>query len=396
MTLTSKSDLRVRIISTLLSKVDFKGPRADVLDAMASEYADLWTPEDLEIRTSRGTELKWRNNASFERQAMVNEGLLVEGLQGVWALTESGRALASTLSVRHAKQIASETARRELMWNELQKRLSSDGMANAEDTRAVGMYSGARGVYADKEKTRTEFAPSGILVSMRHTGKHYDDEMTSDGMIYHFPKTQQPGHDKSDIDSLVMAHKLGMPVFLISSPAEKPTRRQIFRGVIEAVDLNADTALITFLHDDSIPPAAEFTDDEQPFQLTDDEVTTASRKMKIRPNQKRFAFEVVKKYPGGCAACGIVEPSVFEAAHVHPKADRGSDDSRNGILLCANHHKMFDRNLWTIAPDGFGFIFKPGVDPIALGFKFDLLGASVVKPAQEALLARHDKWSKSN
>lgn len=395
MTLTSHSVLRTRIVETLLGMNDFRGQRADVLDAMAVQYAGAWTAEDLEVRISRGRELKWRNNASFERQAMVTEGFLEEGIQGVWALTQRGQALSSSLSVRYAKLIAQETARREAMWNELQTRLSNDGMVSADDTREVGMYSGARGVYADKDVTRTEFAPSGILVSMRHTGKHYDDEMTNDGMIYHFPNTKQPGHDESDISSLIMASKLGLPVFLISSPIESPRRRQVYRGVIESVDLNSETALITFLHNAPLPPAMEFVDSEEPFRLTGGEATKVLRKMVVRPNQKRFAFEVIKKYPGGCVACGLTEPSVLEAAHIYPKADLGSDDSRNGILLCANHHKMFDRDLWAIDPDNLVFLFKDGLEPEVLGFKHVEIGNSIPEPAQEALRARHVKWSKS-
>ncbi len=42
----------------------------------------------------------------------------------------------------------------------------------------------------------------------------------------------------------------------------------------------------------------------------------------------------------------------MEAAHIIPVEDRGtSADLRNGILLCRNHHSLFDSYLWTFDED---------------------------------------------
>lgn len=38
----------------------------------------------------------------------------------------------------------------------------------------------------------------------------------------------------------------------------------------------------------------------------------------------------------------------LEAAHIIPLSDRGtSADIRNGMLLCSNHHVLFDEFAWT-------------------------------------------------
>lgn len=38
-------------------------------------------------------------------------------------------------------------------------------------------------------------------------------------------------------------------------------------------------------------------------------------------------------------------------AHIRPKRDQGSDDPRNGLVLCATHHRAFDAGLFGIKPD---------------------------------------------
>lgn len=58
-------------------------------------------------------------------------------------------------------------------------------------------------------------------------------------------------------------------------------------------------------------------------------------------------FEV---YDGACAFCGLTFPDALEAAHLVPWSsasplERG--DVRNGLLLCATHHRLFDAGeLW--------------------------------------------------
>ena len=43
-----------------------------------------------------------------------------------------------------------------------------------------------------------------------------------------------------------------------------------------------------------------------------------------------------------CQVCGCGNQIILEAAHIIAVKDSGSDDERNGICLCRNHHKMFD------------------------------------------------------
>src|SRR5262249_5977272 len=45
-------------------------------------------------------------------------------------------------------------------------------------------------------------------------------------------------------------------------------------------------------------------------------------------------------------------PVGVEAAHIRWHASGGPDDGRNGLCLCAFHHKLFDRGALTLSPDG--------------------------------------------
>lgn len=61
--------------------------------------------------------------------------------------------------------------------------------------------------------------------------------------------------------------------------------------------------------------------------------------------QSYFRKIMIEIYKGKCAFCGMSIKSVLEAAHIIPwskATDEQKADPKNGILLCANHHKMFD------------------------------------------------------
>lgn len=71
-----------------------------------------------------------------------------------------------------------------------------------------------------------------------------------------------------------------------------------------------------------------------------------------RPLQAWFKSRVLWAYNERCALCGYGvrsagRPRGLEAAHVVPHSRRGtSEDIRNGIALCANHHSLFDEPAW--------------------------------------------------
>jgi putative restriction endonuclease len=65
--------------------------------------------------------------------------------------------------------------------------------------------------------------------------------------------------------------------------------------------------------------------------------------------------EAVRQAYSCCAFCGLTRQSCLQAAHIVPYAESDAIQSislSNGLLLCANHHLMFDRHELGLRPDG--------------------------------------------
>ena len=84
---TSQSVLRVHIIQAL-KELGGHARRYDVLEQMREMLKDRLTPRDIETR-SDGRVIIWENNAAWERNAMVEEGILRSDSKfGYWELAE--------------------------------------------------------------------------------------------------------------------------------------------------------------------------------------------------------------------------------------------------------------------------------------------------------------------
>lgn len=80
----------------------------------------------------------------------------------------------------------------------------------------------------------------------------------------------------------------------------------------------------------------------------------------------RYQFNLLDKLgEKHCALCGCTIPDIVQGAHIWPvssiKADNSislddkvqfATDGDNGLWLCENHHKLFDRNIIAITKDG--------------------------------------------
>ena len=68
------------------------------------------------------------------------------------------------------------------------------------------------------------------------------------------------------------------------------------------------------------------------------------REVKERERQHRFRNDLLEMQGSVCAFCDFDVPVALEAAHIVPKQENGTDDPRNGLLLCSVHHRIFDTN----------------------------------------------------
>ncbi|MEI2276692.1 HNH endonuclease [Paenarthrobacter ilicis] len=284
--------------------------------------------------------------------------------------------------------IQTEAAHREFLWDSLLASVSPDDVRPSL-IWALGLRINGhqRGLFVSSA-TRNPQTPKGLALSFLNTGA-YDDEVTDTGVIYHYPKTLKPGHDESEITATKAAYRAGLPVFFIGL-GRKSTTRSVRRGYIEDMDDQSRLLLITFTDEKSptISPPAQ----QESFQVTSDETTVRYGLVKKRPNQARFAFDVYKRYGYQCAVCGLNVNGLLQAAHLVPKRLKGSDDSRNGLPLCANHHLAFDRDYWCMDIDLRLHFKKNGPDLEELAITHEDLSHLRSPPHQKALEFVWTRW----
>jgi hypothetical protein len=71
----------------------------------------------------------------------------------------------------------------------------------------------------------------------------------------------------------------------------------------------------------------------------------------VRRGQPQFRDALIAAYGGRCAVTGCDAVEALEAAHIAPYRGDHSHDVRNGLLLRADIHTLFDLGLITVDPD---------------------------------------------
>jgi hypothetical protein len=173
-------------------------------------------------------------------------------------------------------------------------------------------------------------------------------------------------------------------VFVITYPAPNAASRDVRLGWVEDWDDESRTLLIGF----GDRPPIRNTDspaEEEPFQLVE-EVNRPRREVATRPGQQRFKFRVLKRYGPRCVVCRLDVLELLDAAHLRPKHKHGSDDPRNGLVLCPTHHRSFDLGLFAIEPETLRIdVRETGPAADRLGIAYPSLDHLERKPHPEAL-----------
>lgn len=392
MALTQPPILRQRILSVLAATESGSLDAVEAKKRVNEVYGHTWTAADRESFQSRQDEAKWWSRLGTQHQRMVEAKILEEHTPGrdIWTLTDLGWAEARKLTLDGYSR-EQELERRQQMWQAL---LDNGGPTNVQRglVNTLGIFEGQPGFFVPA-MTRTPATPDGVAVSFLNTGKHYDDEVTATGATYHYPKTARRGrNDEAEVAAAKAAFELGLPVFFITTGSPQTTR-SVRRGYIEDMDDAQKVLLVTFT-DEELPPPPTKKEIEAAFKLIDDEPPGAYGRRRNRPNQVRFAFQVRKRYGGACAVCDLEVKGLVQAAHLVSKMDKGNDDPRNGLPLCANHHLAFDppHSYWSLDADLKLHASSNGPELLDLGITRVDLSHLPRKPHPEAIAKVWTNW----
>jgi len=87
---THNSEYRIPILQ-VLTDLGGRGKVNEILERVYEKMKDVLNSVDLEVLPS-GFHFRWRDSAQWERNTMVNQGLLEkDSPRGIWEITESGK-----------------------------------------------------------------------------------------------------------------------------------------------------------------------------------------------------------------------------------------------------------------------------------------------------------------
>lgn len=110
-----------------------------------------------------------------------------------------------------------------------------------------------------------------------------------------------------------------------------------------------------------------------------------------RPEQARFRERLLELYGGSCAVSGCSVLDAVDAAHIIGVDGAGEDIDSNGLILRADLHRLFDRDLLAIDPATGIVHFHP-----ICGASYQLLiGTKVNLPLEGPQLAHFaERWQR--
>lgn len=152
--------------------------------------------------------------------------------------------------------------------------------------RDMGIYGGAQGIWVDKTRTgRLTQSGAGATVSLLHTGRHYPDDLSDEGVIYHYPTTSRPpGRDASEVQATKETRSLGVPLFVILPGDRSPSRRRVRLGWVEDWDDPSRQFLILFGDEPTEPML--MPEPDAPFVLVDEQPRRRLGRVHMRAGQQ--------------------------------------------------------------------------------------------------------------
>lgn len=325
------------ILDRVISSLESLGGVAKLKDIYFA-YKEISTPKDISKTFDRSIQARIEENSESSdafKGKDIFRTLYGKG-KGVWYLKDKFKDL------DEAKFIYEFKAKNLELWEEVSKnkRHSNEFVRDIKK-----IHRGERGIYRDLSKTRKLSFEDGICQSILDTGRKYDDILTDSYLTYYYPDTSHKSRDVGEINSLKISQKYNIPIFVVLGSDEDTKTKEIRLGYVQSFNDAQKSFLISFIKDNkkTINPIENIIEEQKDEidVLFDD---TRQRKKTLSSNrnnnQPKFNFDVFKYYQNQCAVCDI--NYFLEAAHIIPVKNRGTDNKKNGIILCKNHHKAFD------------------------------------------------------
>ena len=131
---------------------------------------------------------------------------------------------------------------------------------------------------------------------------------------------------------------------LTSRLRKNPIKYEAFKQRVQVGATRANEATTKYLD--------EWLDGKRPARAREDdrEVKIIKRMVRTRQGQgqKKFRNDLIYAYGGRCFVTGCRELTTLEAAHIRAVKKKGRHSIRNGMLLRADLHKLFDSGLFII------------------------------------------------
>ena len=187
--------------------------------------------------------------------------------------------------------VETERQRRLHLWHQIAQEQDLKSI-EPQRLRELGIYGGAQGIWVDKLHTaNSETGPDGVTVGLLHTGRHYEGDLSEDGVIYHYPKTSRPpARDAAEVQATKSARTHQLPVFVVLPGKDSKARRSLKLGWVSDFDDENGQFLVLFADEPPKYDPAKAAD--EPFQLMSMPNKKAATVM-ARRGQQRFRFQVM-------------------------------------------------------------------------------------------------------
>jgi hypothetical protein len=191
---------------------------------------------------------------------------------------------------RNLPEVEAERALRLDRWAQL----LSEGAELVAPSRLqeLGVFRGGRGIWFDKERTGS-IVPEGIAVAVLHTGESYADELSDDGLIYHYPTTESRGRDDSEVAAMKAAMRPRVPTFTVTHSGPGHQKRAVRLSWVEDFDDAARCFTMSF--GDEPSGAVQLELEDAPFFLTADAPTKQALR-NVRQRKQDFPLKVFRQY----------------------------------------------------------------------------------------------------